>query len=192
MYVTAAAIKLLRERKGLTQAELADRIGVTDKAVSKWETAKGFPDISLIEPLSEALGVSVAELMNGEQIINKNKSSNMLHAKFYVCPICGNIITCTGETVISCCGIILPALEAEEADNEHNISVEIVENERFVTVHHDMTKTHHISFMALTQCDRINMVKLYPEGNAQTRFPCNGRGTLYIYCNKHGFMKQKI
>lgn len=192
MYVTAAAIKMLREKKKITQSELADIIGVTDKAVSKWETARGLPDISLIEPLAKALGVSVAELMNGEQIINKNKSSNMLNAKFYVCPVCGNAIVSTGDAAVSCCGITLPALEAEETDSEHNISVEIVENERFVTVHHDMTKEHYISFMALTQCDRINLVKLYPEGNAETRFPDNGRGTLYIYCNRHGLMKQKI
>ena len=62
-YVTAAAIKTLREQKGMTQAELAEMIGVTDKAVSKWETAKGLPDISLLEPLAAALGASLPELV---------------------------------------------------------------------------------------------------------------------------------
>lgn len=65
-YVTAEIIKQLREKKGLTQSGLAKIIGVSDKAVSKWETGKGLPDISLIEPLSAALSVSVAELLSGE------------------------------------------------------------------------------------------------------------------------------
>ena len=73
-YVTGAAIKRMRENKGITQSQLADLIGVSDKAVSKWETAKGLPDISLIEPLANALGISVTELFSGEQIINKNIS----------------------------------------------------------------------------------------------------------------------
>ena len=61
-YVTGGAIRALREKKGCTQRELAGAIGVTDKAVSKWETGKGLPDITLVEPLTHSLGVSVAEL----------------------------------------------------------------------------------------------------------------------------------
>lgn len=191
-YVTAATIKQLREAKGLTQAELAERIGVSSKAVSKWETAKGLPDITLLEPLAAALDVSVMELMSGQTISNKNMSCNMLRSKIYVCPICGNIIHSAGESVISCCGILLPALEAEEIDESHAVSIENVEDEQFVTVHHDMTKSHYISFVAYVTSDRFWMTKLYPEGNAETRFPFRGRGYLYIYCNRHGLMKQKI
>ena len=88
-YITGAVIKRLRESKGITQAELADKIGVSSKAVSKWETAKGLPDISLIEPLSNALGVSVMELMSGDTVKNLNVSSNILKSRFYVCPVCG-------------------------------------------------------------------------------------------------------
>ena len=91
-YITGATIKRLREAKGITQNQLADTIGVSSKAVSKWETAKGLPDISLIEPLSKALGVSVMELISGDTVINKNISSNILRSKFYVCPVCGNVI----------------------------------------------------------------------------------------------------
>ncbi|MBR6780572.1 MAG: helix-turn-helix transcriptional regulator, partial [Clostridia bacterium] len=90
-YITGATVKKLREAKGLTQSQLAEQIGVSSKAVSKWETAKGLPDISLIEPLSEALGVSVMELMSGETVTNRNTSANILFSKFYVCPVCGNI-----------------------------------------------------------------------------------------------------
>ena len=191
-YVTGSTIKKLRESKGITQLQLAEKIGVSSKAVSKWETAKGLPDISLIEPLSQALGVSVMELMSGETIINKNVSSNILFSKFYVCPVCGNVIHTTGETVISCCGIILPSLEAEGTDDEHIITIENVEDEKYITVNHPMTKTHYISFMAYVTSDKVHLVKLYPEGNAETRMQFRGRGYLYIYCNKHGLMRIKV
>lgn len=191
-YITGSTIKRLRETKGITQTQLAEQIGVSCKAVSKWETAKGLPDISLIEPLSQVLGVSVMELMSGDTVINKNISSNILFSKFYVCPVCGNAIHTTGETVISCCGITLPHLEAEEFDGEHTVTIENVEDEHFITVHHEMSKTHFISFIAFVTCDRVQFVKFYPEGNAETRLQLRGRGYLYVYCNKHGLMKQKI
>ena len=117
-YITGAIIKKLREEKGITQLQLAEQIGVSSKAVSKWETAKGLPDITLIEPLAKALGVSVMELMSGDTVVNQNTSSNILRSKFYVCPVCGNIIRTTGDAVISCCGITLPPLEAEETVEE--------------------------------------------------------------------------
>ncbi len=191
-YITGAVIKRLREAKGITQTELAEQIGVSSKAVSKWETAKGLPDITLIEPLSQALGVSVLELMSGEPIINQNRSANLLRSKFYVCPLCGNILHATGDAVISCCGITLPPLEADDADDEHTVTIERVEDEHFVTVHHDMTKTHYISFAAYVTGDRMQLVKFYPEGNAEARFQFRGNGYLNIYCNHHGLMKQAI
>lgn len=191
-YITGQTIKNLRENKGITQTQLAEQIGVSSKAVSKWETSKGLPDISLIESLSHALGVSVMELMSGDTIINKNLSSNILFSKFYVCPVCGNIIHATGATVISCCGITLPPLEAEEIDEEHTITIEPVEDEKFITVNHPMTKSHFISFMTYVTSDRTQFIKFYPEGNAETRMQFRGRGYLYIYCNKHGLMKMKI
>ena len=190
-YVTSVTIKRLREQRKLTQAELAELIGVSSKTVSKWETAKGLPDISLLQPLAQALNISVIELMNGEHIINQNVSGNMLRSKFHVCPVCGNIMHSTGNSVISCCGITLPPLEAEEADEDHAISIEAVEDEHFVTVSHPMTKEHYISFLAYVTSDRIQLVKLYPEGNAETRFQLRGFGMLYWYCNRHGLFKKK-
>ena len=191
-YVTGGAIKALREARNLTQAELADKIGVSSKTVSKWETAKGLPDITLLQPLAAALGVSVIELMNGEPIANQNVSGNMLRSKFHVCPVCGNIMHSTGNSVISCCGITLPALEAEEPDEDHGVTVEHVEDEHFITVPHPMTKGHYISFIASVTSDRLHMVKLYPEGNAETRLQLRGRGYLYYYCNQHGLFRKKI
>ncbi len=191
-YITGSAIKRLREAKGITQTQLAEQIGVSCKAVSKWETLKGLPDISLIEPLSQALGVSVMELMSGETVINKNISSNLLFSKFYVCPVCGNVMHTTGEALISCCGITLPPLEAEEIDSEHPVTIEPVEDEKFITVKHDMTKSHFITFLAYVTSDKVQFIKLYPEGNAETRMQFRGRGYLYICCNRHGLMKMKV
>lgn len=191
-YVTGGAIKALREARNLTQAELADQIGVSSKTVSKWETAKGLPDITLLQPLAAALGVSVIELMNGEPIANQNVSGNMLRSKFYVCPLCGNIIHTTGAALVSCCGITLPALEAEEPDEDHGVTTQHVEDEHFITVPHPMTKGHYISFIASVTSDRLQMVKLYPEGNPETRLQLRGRGYLYYYCNQHGLFRKKI
>ena len=191
-YVTGTTIKQLRESRNLTQAELAERIGVSSKTVSKWETAKGLPDITLLQPLAQALGISVIELMNGEHIINKNISANLLRGKFYVCPLCGNVIHSTGSALVSCCGITLPALEAEDADEAHGITIENVEDEHFITVHHPMTKEHFISFVAFVTCDRVQLVKFYPEGNAETRMQLRGRGQLYYYCNRHGLFRKKV
>ena len=190
-YVTGTTVKQLREARKLTQAELAQRIGVSSKTISKWETAKGLPDITLLQPLAQALGISVIELMNGEQITNKNISANLLRGKFYVCPLCGNVIHATGSAVVSCCGITLPPLEAEDADEGHGICIEAVEDEHFITVHHPMTKGHFISFLAFVTCDRVQMVKLYPEGEAQTRLQLRGMGYLYWYCNRHGLFRKK-
>ena len=131
-----------RKALGMTQEELASNIGVSPQAVSKWETARGLPDITLIEPLAKALGVSVMELMSGDTVINKNISSNILRSKFYVCPVCGNVIRTTGDTVISCCGITLPPLESEDVDEAHGVTVEKVEDEHLITINHEMTKTH--------------------------------------------------
>ena len=191
-YVTSSTVKRLREAKGMTQAELAAQLCVSSKAVSKWETAKGLPDITLVEPLAKALGVSVMELMSGDTVINRNRVCNLLRSKLYFCPLCGNIIHASSAAVVSCCGITLPPLEAEEIDTDHRITLENVEDEHFLTVHHEMTKTHYISFAAYVTTDRFQLVKFYPEDNAEARFQRCDTGELFLYCNKHGLMKQKI
>ena len=191
-YVTGSTIRQLREAKHLTQAELAHTLSVSAKAISKWETAKGLPDISLLEPLAAALGVSVLELMQGEPVVNRNRSANLLRSKLYVCPVCGNVLHSTGQAVVSCCGVTLPAQnisEAEDADEHHQLTIERVEDELFVTLHHPMTKDHYISFLAYLTGDKLQLVKLYPEGDATARFPMRGAGVLYFYCNRHGLMK---
>lgn len=188
-YVTGTMIKRLRENRKITQQQLALKMNVSDKAISKWETGRGYPDISLIEPLSVALGVSVIELFAGENVVNTNRAFNMLRMKFYVCPICGNVIQSTGEAVISCCGVTLPALEAEPGDEAHRLRVDRVEDEFYVRIDHEMSKTHYISFIAAVRDDGYEIKKLYPEWNAEARFKISRTQSLFYYCNRHGLFQ---
>ncbi len=191
--VTGGIIRRLRTEKGLTQAALAKQIGVTAKAVSKWERAKGLPDLTLLVPLSRALGVSVLELMDGSPIVNHNVSANLLRSKFYQCPVCGNVLHSMGNAVISCCGIPLSPLEIQgPCVDEQGFSIEAVEDEYFVSMPHGMTKDHFISFLAHVTSDRLTLVKLYPEGNCETRLSLQGGGLLYFCCSKHGLFCSRI
>lgn len=191
-YITGSIIKTLRADRGLTQAQLADRLCVSAKTISKWETGKGFPDISLVDPLAKALGVSIPELLAGEQITNTNRASNLLWAKWYVCPLCGNVIHTLGEAVLSCCGVTLPPCDCEAADPVHAAAVERMEHEYYVSIAHPMTKDHYISFIAYVTNDRVEMVKLYPEGAAEARFFSRGHGYIYWYCNHHGLFRMHV
>lgn len=130
--------------------------------------------------------------MNGEYIANKNVSANMKKSKFYVCPICGNIIHSVRENIDSCCGIVLHFLEAENEDDNHKINIEKIENEYLVSLNHEMTKQHYISFIAYVTVDRCEIVKLYSEQEAITRFLRRDSGTIYVYCNKDGLIKKNI
>ena len=191
-YVTGSVIRALREKRNYTQKQLADAISVSDKTVSKWETDRGLPDVTLLEPLAKALQVSVAELLSGEYVVNRNRSGNPERARFYICPICGNVIWSMGEGAFSCCGVTLPPLEPEEPDQDHALSVETVDNEWYVSADHPMTKEHYLSFIALVNCDRVQLCKLYPEQAAEARFPKRGGGTLYACCNRHGLYRLKL
>ena len=185
-YVTGTVIKELREKNKMTQFQLAEKLGVSDKTVSKWETAKGYPDITLLEPIAEALRVSVTELISGNTIHNENVSANMLRSKFYVCPVCGNVIHSMGEAAIQCHGILLNPLEAELTDEDHMIFIERSDDEYYVRIDHSMTKSHYISFVAAVSSDCIQMVKLYPEGNAEARLKIRGVKRIFYYCNRDG------
>ena len=203
-YITGATIKRLRENKGMTQDQLAQKIFVSTKTVSKWENGHGLPDISLMEPLAKALNISVIELFSGNQVQNKNRAFNMKKVQFYTCPVCGNVIQATGEAVISCCGITLPPLEVEEAEANgntvgeakaavtHQLQIETVEDEYYVTIDHPMTKDHYISFIAAVYDNGVDFVKLYPESPAEARFKIGRAKFVLAYCNHHGLFKVKL
>lgn len=185
-YLTGATIKELREKQGLTQAQLAERLSVSDKAVSKWETGAGYPDITLLEPIAGALRVSVAELLAGAAVQNANVGANMLKSGFYVCPVCGNSIHAMGQAHVSCHGITLPPLAPEPVDEDHALRVSCEGDELYVQVDHAMSKLHHVVFLAAMSPDCVQIARLYPEGPAETHFKRSGVSALYLYCNRDG------
>lgn len=188
-YITGNTIRMLRERRQYTQKELADILAVSDKTISKWENGRGYPDIAILVPLANALGVNIAELITGNVILNSNLSSNMKKINFYVCPMCGNMIHSVGEVLVSCCGIELPVLEIEEDLKDHEIKLEKIDNEYYITINHTMSKEHYISFISYVVSDRIETKKLYPEQNADARFLLKEKGYIYYFCNRHGLFR---
>lgn len=190
-YIKGRTIKELRESKNLTQKQLGKIISVSDKTVSKWETERGLPDITLLEPLSKALGVSVAELLSGENVVNKNRGGNITKMKFYVCPVCGNVVFSMGEGAFSCCGINLPALIPEKADAEL-FEIEHPEGDLFIRFLHPMTKEHYISFAAYVTYDGVQIKKLYPEQNPEVRFYFSEKGKFLFFCNRDGLFEALI
>ena len=196
-YITGDTIRSLREKKSMTQKELATQLNVSEKTISKWETNKGLPDISIVPELARSLSVSICELLTGEVAENRNVSANMLKSNFYVCPICQNVVHAMGNGAFSCCGVRLPALEEENANDveltsAHEIAVENIEDDLYVTVKHPMAKDHYISFLAYVTYNQVQICKLYPEGEAETRFRRAGRGKIFAYCNRHGLYTKTI
>ena len=178
-------IRKLRTERGMTQLELATSLSVSDRTVSKWETGRGYPDITFLEKIALIFSLSVSELLSGDENVNRNIPGNMMKTSFYVCPVCGNILTATGEAGISCHGIALKKLE-KKAPDESEVSVEVIEDEYFVTISHPMTKKNHISFIAALSSERLQLVKLYPEGNAEARVKMNGVREILYYSTSKG------
>ncbi len=177
---TGQLIRRLRIERGLTQLELANQLMITDKTVSKWERGLGLPDVSLLPGLAQALGVRLEQLLEGDMNENDRQGGNMKRTKFYVCPHCGNVLTASAEAQISCCGKNLPPLEAKKADDTHRLTVELIENEYYLTAAHPQTR------------DTVILRRLYPEWDVQTRIPRLGHGQLYFYCTQDGLFVQNL
>ena len=189
---TGALICRLRKERGMTQKQLAGELFVSDKAVSKWENGGGFPELSLLPDIAAIFNVRLEDLLRGEIEENSKTGGNMRNLKFYVCPQCGNLITAAGEADISCCGKKLEPMEAVKADDSEKLSVELIENEYFLSSTHEMTKEHYIMFVALLTGDGIYLRRQYPEWDLQTRLPRLAHGKLLWYCNKHGLFYQLV
>ena len=187
---TGGLIRALRTQKGLTQKELAEAVGVGDKAVSKWERGLGCPDVSLLPELSRVLGVWLEALLSGQIDANDQERGNMKKLNFYVCPDCGNLITAATEAGVSCCGRTLLPLEPQKPEDP--LSVEKIDDSWFVSSPHPMTKDHYVSFVALLTGDTLFLRRLYPEWDLQTRIPAFGHGILLWYCTQHGLFRQII
>ena len=96
------------------------------------------------------------------------------------------MIQSVGEGAYSCCGILLPKLEAESSEGSHEIKAELIDGEYYISMEHEMSKNHYISFFAYVTGNRADMIKLYPEQSAEGRFTKRGHGVIYAYCNRHG------
>ena len=189
---TGALIRSLRIKNELTQKQLAERLNVSDKAVSKWECGNGCPDISMLTELADIFGTDVRTLLTGEADIKESEVGNMKKLRFYVCGSCGNIITATSDAAVTCCGSRLTAIEPRKAEDNEKLKTEIIDGEILVTSDHEMTKEHYISFVAYQSENTFMMFKQYPEWAMQARLPLFRSGRLVWYCNECGLLWQKI
>jgi DNA-binding XRE family transcriptional regulator/desulfoferrodoxin (superoxide reductase-like protein) len=186
-------IAKIRKDKNLTQRELAEKLNVSDKAISKWERGSGLPDIASINSLAEILEINVNEILSGDTMDNDNDMGNMKKTKFFVCLKCGNIITSTNDLILNCCGKKLTELKASYDNNDKHVpGIEHIEDDLFIHIDHEMEKRHFISFIAYVTCDKLMLCKLYPEQNAEIRFKMSGHGILYVFCIQHGLFAKRI
>lgn len=182
----------LRREKGLTQKDIADRLGILPKTVSKWETGNGFPDVSYLSEIADILGVSERILLAGDFAKNIEEVGNMKKIKFYVCPQCGSIWQGVGDCQLSCCGKNLVSLKAKAVDDEHSLNIEEIEDDYYLKFQHEMTKEHYISFVAYVTFDRVLLVRLYPEQEASVRIAKMYGGKFYYYCNRDGLFEYQM
>ena len=189
---TGLLLLRLRKENGMTQKQLADKMNLSDKTISKWERGKGCPDVSLLNDLSEIFGVNIEEILKGNLSENDIDGGNMKNSKYYVCPNCGSITLSTGNASVSCCGRKLSLLNAKKAEKEEQLNVEIIEDDWYISASHPMTKEHYISCVAYATGGRIEILKQYTEGDLQTRIPKRGHGMLLWFDTQKGLMYQLI
>lgn len=180
----------LRTEKGLTQRQVAEKLNISNKTVSKWECGLGCPDVTLWDELSTVLGADILRLLQGELKPNRPDVGKINEVRFYVCPICGNILISTGDATISCCGRKLHPLKPAPCSLEHRVKVEEMDINHVLTVEHDMTKDHYIAFVAYVHIDNMLLYRLYAEQTPVLHLPImRSGGILYLYCVKHGLQK---
>lgn len=182
----------LRKEKGLTQKDVAEKLGIVPKTVSKWETGHGFPDVTTLIELAEILGVSVKSLLSGTLLQNEETSGNINHTKFYVCPDCNSMFQGVGECQVICCGKPLASIKPQAFDDAHAIKISKVENDLYIEFSHEMKKEHYIAFVTYIGFDRVLTIRLYPEQDAAVRIPEVYSGKIVYYCNKHGLFEYPI
>ena len=189
---TGNLIRQLRIEHGMTQKQLADKMNISDKTISKWERGLGCPDVTLLAQLSQILSVNINEMLEGVLNTNDAVGGNMKKTNYFVCPTCGNISLCTGNASVSCCGRTLTALEAKKASDEEKLKISEVEDEWYIETDHPMTRENYISFVAFATGDKIQMTKLYPEWDMQVRVQRRGHGKLIWYSTTKGLFYQLI
>lgn len=190
---TGALLRKLRAERGLSQKQAAETLSVSPQAVSKWETGQGLPDVTLLSALAELYGVSMERLLSGSLSPELPEVGNMKRLKFYVCPGCGNVLTAAGGCEVHCCGRKIEPLAAREADEEHEVFVQEIEEDWYVTFSHPMEKGHYFRFAACVTADKLLLVRLYPEQGGEFRIPqIRGGGKLYLCCSRDGLFEVKL
>ena len=189
---TGELLARLRKEKGMTQKQAAEILQVSDRTISKWERGAGLPDVSLWKGISALYGVEIEKMLDGNLQEKRMETGNMKRMKFYCCEHCGNILWSLGGGEISCCGRKLAPLQAQPMDGMHDVKIEAIGSEYYVSFSHEMKKEHYISFAALVSWDRVTVVKLYPEQAGELYLPRQRRGELYLCCSEHGLFRKKI
>ncbi|MGN0739997.1 MAG: helix-turn-helix domain-containing protein [Treponema sp.] len=174
-----------RTKKGMTQAQLAEKINVSDKAVSKWECGNGCPDITLISDISKVLEIDIVSLLSGELRKNRFSGGNMKNIQFYVCKSCKNVVTATNPVQLSCCGKIL---EPVRISGTMKAAVKDCGGEFYVQFEHEMTKENYVSAVFAVYYDRVLAIPMFAEQEAS--FGVNqvsGAEFYAVDCDNNGF-----
>ncbi|MCQ2592541.1 MAG: helix-turn-helix domain-containing protein [Treponema sp.] len=186
---TGAIIKEARIKKGLTQKQLAEAISVTDKAVCKWETGHGCPDITLLSQLSKVLEIDIQSILRGAIVKSPDIAGNMNRVQFYRCPTCGNLVTSVKKIEISCCGNKLVAVEARRSDEKKYIPIISEFDGQFsVRFDHPMTKEDYIANVITVQYDKIMVINLFAEQEAIVTLPQIGGLRIFLITSKDGLI----
>lgn len=185
-------IKGIRQEKGMTQKQLADKMGISDKTVSKWERGCGLPEVSLWKELSAALGVNIEDILKGETEHNSFANGNMKNIKYYICPVCNNLTVSTASAGVYCCGRKLNEVTAQKADETARLKVEESDGDWYITSEHPMEKDDYISFVAFVTADSVQIYKQYPQWTMQARIPKRRHGTLLYYSTTKGMFYQYL
>ena len=191
---TGALLLRLRKERGLTQMQVAEKMNISDKTISKWERGLGCPDVSLLRELSNLFEINIEKLLSGDLESNMPDAGNFRRMKFYVCPVCSNVMNNTGNAEIYCCGRKLAPLTAKPSDDLHSLDIQDTDGEYYITFHHEMSKTHYISFVAYITNEKLLLIKLYPEQEPSVHLAkmdssirlAKSNSKLLYYCTMHG------
>lgn len=182
-------IRAARLSKNLTQSQLGLALGVSGKAVSKWETGRGAPEVDSLPQLAKRLELDLTALLEGQEE-QKTMNGNFKKMQFYICPKCGNMMLSAEAGEYSCCGHILQALQPQKPDEAHSVNIAVSDGDWYLTAAHEMTRQHFISFAAFLTGDTAIVKKCYPEWDFQVRIPRISHGIFLWYCTNHGLFYQ--
>ena len=153
---TGALIRALRTHLGLTQQNLADRLAVSDRTISKWERGLGCPDISLLAPLAAVLGVSTEVLLTADLAENPPQGGNMKHTVFYICPVCGNLVFSASPAGVQCFGRALEPQRPQKADETQRLHTDPVEDEWYITTNHKHNRSEVYTILKRCNITKTN------------------------------------